>query len=346
MIRERHSWERVIDMENCKAAVLDEAKTNRCRKSGMSALMREKTDEFAKKVRERLADGFKPHPFIEFEIHEYGKTRHIQAPDIEDAMCHRAATRILEPLVYKRMVPRSYCPVEKRGGLKLARDLKRMIARCDESCRIHNKKHKQEWKTWILESDIYHYFESITFNVAMEAMLRIFDEGAVTNYLMSCLEMSDGLPIGAGYSSMIANAILIPLDWRIVRIREVRGYARYMDDTAVVVRSKKAAQMVHEEIEDELNKIGLTTEKKWKKYPSNHHAIEMGGWRINGKAIYPSTRIEKHIRRLLKGDVRKLSEDGRAALASLYGYVKNGESMALKKLWKEKNADRVFSKVG
>lgn len=296
MNRERHAWEMVLDYDNCFAAVLDEANTERCRRSGKSVEMREHTDELANEVRQRLGDGFVPHPFIEFDLLEYDKLRHIRAPDVADAMCHRAVTRILEPLVYRRMVPRSYCPVVGRGGLRLAKDLRRMIRRCDEVCRIHNKTHRQQWKTWILKSDIHKYFPSITKDVAMRAMLRIFDERAVTEYLDSCLSAADGLSIGAGYSSMVSNAILIPMDWKVIGHKDVRGYVRYMDDTAVVLRSKKAAASIHDLIECELNPLGLTTSHKWSKFPASHHAVEMGGWRVMHKGIYPSTRIEKHLR--------------------------------------------------
>ncbi len=344
MLRERHTWNKIIDIENCRQAVLEEAKTPRCLRKGISVELRGNTDRFANEVKERLADGFIPHPYVEFDICEYGKTRHIEAPDIQDAMCHRATSRIMEPLVYKRMVPTSYCPVEGRGGLKLARDLRRKIHRCDETCRIHNLKHRQPWRTWILKSDIYHYYPSITFNVAIEAMLKIFDEAEITNYLTASLQLRDGLPIGAGFSSMIANAILMQIDWLIVGNKNVRGYARYMDDMVAVLRSKKAAGDLHEEMEDALGQIGLTTANKWSKFPADHHAVEIGGWRISHKGIYPSGNVERHLRRMLRGKMDNLSHARKAALASLYGYVKNGDSLTLKRLWKDKNADSyVFS---
>ncbi len=342
MTRERHVWERVVSLENCRAAVLDEANTPRCRRSGLSAEMREDADRFALEARDRLAGGFAPQRPVEFDVFEYGKARHIQAPTVADAICHRAVTRVAEPLVYKRMVATSYCPVPGRGGLKLARDLRRMIRRVDEQCRIHNKGHAQKWRTWVLKSDIRKFFPSVTFDVAMEALGRVFDDGALLGYFAACLDKGGGLPIGAGYSAMVANAVLVPLDWAVASRKDVFGYVRYMDDTCAVTRSKKAAAGVHEEIEDVLSQIGLTTAHKWAKYPAAHHATEMGGWRISRDGIYPSARVERHLRRLLRGDPRRLPEAGRLALASLYGYVKNGDSLTLKKLWRSKNASRVF----
>ena len=344
MIRERHVWERIVALDNCRAAVLDEANTPRCRRRGLSEEMREDTDRFALEARERLANGFAPQKPVEFDIFEYGKTRHIEATTVADAICHRAVTLVAEPLVYKRMVATSYCPVPGRGGLKLAKDLRRMIRRVDEQCRIHNKAHRQKWQTWILKSDIYHYFPSITFDVAMAAMERVFNDGQFLGYIAACLDKDGGLPIGAGFSAMVANAILIPMDWAIASRKDVRGYVRYMDDTCVVTRSKKVAASVHEEMEDILGQIGLTTARKWSKYPAAHHATEIGGWRVTHDGIYPSTRVERHLRRLLAGDPARLSDAGKAALASLYGYVKNGDSLSLKQLWRTKNADRVFLK--
>lgn len=344
MIRERHVWERVTTLDNCRAAVLDEANTPRCRRTGLSEEMRGDTDRFALAARERLLDGFAPNPPVAFDVFEYGKARHIEAPTVGDAICHRAVALVAEPMVYRRMVATSYCPVPGRGGLKLARDLRRMIRRVDEQCRIHNKAHRQRWRTWILKSDIRQFFPSVSFEVAMEAMERVFADGRLLGYLAACLDKRGGLPIGAGFSAMVANAVLVPMDWAIAGRKDVRGYVRYMDDTAVVVRSKRAAQSVHEEMEDELARVGLTTAHKWAKYPAAHHATQMGGWRVTHEGIYPSARVERHLRRLLAGDPARLSDSGRAALASLYGYVKNGDSLSLKQLWRKKNADRVFLK--
>ena len=344
MRRERHVWERVTTLDNCREAVLEEARAPRCRRRGLSEEMRANPDPLAEAARERLLDGFAPQPPVEFDLFEYGKARHIEAPTLADAICHRAATRVMEPLVYRRMVPTSFCPVPGRGGLRLARTLRRMIRRTDETCRVHNKAHRQKWQTWILKSDIRQFFPSVTFDAAMEAMERVFADGDALGYLAASIDKRGGLPIGAGFSAMVANAVLIPMDWAVAGRDDVRGYVRYMDDTAVVVRSKKAAASVHEEMEDELARVGLTTAHKWAKYPAAHHATQMGGWRVTRDDIYPSARVERHLRRLLAGDPARLSDSGRAALASLYGYVKNGDSLSLKQLWRTKNADRVFLK--
>jgi len=308
--------------------------------------MRGEVEMFAMRARNRLIEGFVPQPLIVFDTYEGGKLRHIEAPTVEDAICHRAAMRILEPIAYKRMVPKSYCPVLGRGGLKMARDLQRMIKRCEETCRIHNKTHRQKWKTWILKSDIRKFFPSITHEVAMNALGRIFAEREVLTYFEASLGYRDGVPIGAGYSALVANAVLMQMDWEIISRKDVFGYVRYMDDTAVVCRSKKAAAEIHEAMENELAQIGLTTRDKWSKFPASHHAVEMGGWRVYKKGIYPSSRVERHLLKLLGGGIDRLSVKGCRALASLYGYVKNGDSMTLKNLWRRKHADRVFCKVG
>lgn len=41
-----------------------------------------------------------------------------------------------------------------------------------------------------------------------------------------------------------------------------------------------------------------------------------------------------------------LSNNRNNALASLYGYVKHGESMSLKRLWMKRKAWRIFAEIG
>ena len=157
--------------------------------------------------------------------------------------------------------------------------------------------------------------------------------------------LRDGLPIGAGYSAMIANAVLTPLDWEIVGVDGVTGYARHLDNAAVVAKSKKTLAEVRAVVEDWNAQHGLTAHE-WAKFPSDHHAIEAGGWRIDSTQIIPGEKVTKHIRRLLARGVDGLTTREKLTLASLYGYVKHGESCALQDMWDAARASRVFRTIG
>lgn len=347
MRREWDVWNKILDRENCKKAVLKESDTARCARTGFSAELRKNVSSWTDYVVQRIGDGLKLGEFVEFDVMECGKLRHVRCYTPEDAMCVRACVQVMEPRAYARMSPRSYCPVVGRGGLKLALDFRRSLKRVDNRCRIFNKYHPNatKWRPWIGQFDERHYYDSITYNLAHDAMERIFGEPEVLAIVEVFLNHRDGLPIGAGYSSMIANSILAPLDWEIIGTKGVFGYARHLDNAVYVTKSKKVATDVQLLVEDWNSMHGLTAHE-WAKFPSGHHAVERGGWRIDKNRILPSTNVTLHLEKLLSVDVESLSHRQMLALASLYGYVKHGESMSLKRLWASRKANRVFKLIG
>ena len=348
MTREWHVWEPIISLENCRKAVLCEACTPRCGRNGFAADLREHDTQWANYVRDRIGDGLRLGAFEEFDVWESGKLRHVRCYHPKDAMCVRACVQVMEPLAYKRMTPRSYCPVPGRGGLKLARDFRRSLRHTENRCRVWNKYHpnaKTQWRTWIEMFDEQHFYDSLTYNVMHDTMFRIFGEPEIHAIIEEFLGFRDGLPIGAGYSSMVANMVLAPLDWEIIRTPGVFGYARHLDNAALITKSKKAATDVRHLVEDWNAQRGLVAHE-WAKFPAGHHAVERGGWRIDADRILPSTNVTRHIERLLSREIEKLSHEEHLALASLWGYVKHGESESLKRLWRERKAWRVFKLVG
>lgn len=348
MRREWHIWEKILAIENCREAVRREALTKRSKRSGFSEVLRDDLDGWARYVRERLGDGLQLGDFLEFDTVEHGKLRHVRCYEPKDAMCVRAAVLQMEPCVYRRMTPRSYCPVPGRGGLRLAKDLRRAIAKTENLCRAWNAHHpnaQTKWRAWIETFDEQKFYDSLTFNVMWDPLERIFGDPEVLNLCQVFLGQRDTLPIGAGYSAMVANAVLSPLDWEIVGVDGVTGYARHLDNAAVVAKSKKVLAEVRAVVEDWNAQHGLTAHE-WAKFPSDHHAIEAGGWRIDSTRIIPGEKVTKHIRRLLAWGVDGLTTREKLTLASLYGYVKHGESRALQEMWDAARASRVFRAVG
>ena len=348
MTREWHVWEKILTDENCRRAVLREACTPRCRRNGRSEELRGNIDRWTEYVRQRIGDGLRLGPFNEFPVVEAGKRRYVRCYAIEDAMCVRAAVQQMEVVAYRRVSPRSYCPIPGRGGLKLAIDLRRMLKKLSNTCRIHNKyksNGRTPWKAWVGEWDERSYYDSISNSLAKETLYRVFGEPEILNLCEVFVGQRDGIPIGAGYSAMIANLILAPLDWQIIERKGVYGYARHLDNSTYITRSKAIAGDVRKMVEDWNAERGLRTHG-WAKYPAGHHAIERGGWRIDEMRILPSERVTRHIIKLLSRPVDELSQEETLALASLYGYVKHGESLSLKLLWRERHASRIFKKIG
>ena len=347
MKRARRVWERIVTMDACRKAVRDISHTKRVLRHGRGEEMRENCERYAKEAYEKLWDGFTLAPFSTFTLKENGKERLIEAPTTEDAVAIRVITNGCEPIVYSRQIENSYCPIPGRGSVLMARRIQDDLRRVVASCRRHNaaKSRKTPWHCWCLKNDIRKYFQSITFGLVMRTMDAIFDDGRLMGQFAAFLRFRDGLPIGAGFSAMFANAVHAPLDRIVSARRDVYGYHRYMDDTANVLRSKSAAASVHEAMEEWYAERGLTSAHKWSKFRIEDKPLVMGGWRIRPSGIVPSQNVTRHVVRLLSGDPSTLSMDGKLALASLYGYVRNGDSKTLKELWSRKRADVVFSQI-
>lgn len=346
MLRERRVFER-ITMAECRKAVFDISHTKRVLRHGRGVEMRANCDRYAKEAYEKLWDGFQLSPFTTFTLNEYDKERLIEAPITEDAIPIRVVTNICEPLVYSRQVENSYCPIPGRGSLMMARRIQDDLRRVVKECKQHNsaKARKTPWHCWGEKTDIRHYFQNITFNLAMDSMEAVIADGRMIGTFASFMRFRDGLPIGAGFSAMIANAVHAPLDRIVASYKECYGAHRYMDDTAGVYRSKDAAHTGHEIKEEWYQAHGLTSAHKWSVFRIEDKPLVMGGWRIRPSSIVPSQRVTRHILRLLRGDPSTLSMDGKLALASLYGYVKNGDSLTLKQAWAKKHADVIFGQI-
>lgn len=334
-------------MEACRKAVHDISHTKRVIRHGRGEEMRENCEKYAKEAYEKLWDGFQLSPFTTFTLNECGKERLIEAPTTEDAIPIRVITNICEPIIYARQVENSYCPIPGRGSLLMARRIQDDLRRVVKMCKEHNaaKTRKTPWHCWCEKTDIRKYFQTISFALAMESMEAVFADGRLLGQIASFLQFRDGLPIGAGFSAMIANAVHAPLDRITVARKDSYGAHRYMDDTAGVYRSKRAAHDAHDEKEDWYQQHGLTSAHKWSVFRIEDKPLVMGGWRIRPSGIIPSQRVTRHILRLLRDDPATLSMDGKLALASLYGYVKNGDSITLKNLWQKKHADVIFKLI-
>lgn len=168
---------------------------------------------------------------------------------------------------------------------------------------------------------------------------------ALRNLIEVFLGHRDGLPIGAGYSAMIANMVLAPLDRIIESHKGYLGYGRNLDNGTFITKSKAAAHDMRRIIEDWCAKRGLSTHE-WALFPVGHHAVERGGWRIEDGRILAGAKVTQHILRIMRKPWNELGESQMLALASLYGYIKHGGGMSLKDRWKRGGYGRIFKAIG
>ena len=348
----RHIFDTIVSDDNILDAINDEYTgcTGR-RKKRVSYMMEEdRIDSVVKEIRERLlSKQLQLGLPVVFDKVENCKMRHIGAPNVDDAILIRAIVRVVEPMIYAKMTRHSYCPVAGRGGLLLARELERKLSELHYVNEIWHKNHPKckKRKVYALKIDIKKFFPSISHDVAMKALRNVFGTRG-DDRVLGLLDRLIGvhLEIGAGFSAMAANSVLIPIDRELEGRHDVLGYFRYMDDILMLFRSKAKARSVRELTEKLLNKLGLTMAHKWSLFDSEMRPIVMGGFKIRRTGIHPSSHVCKGLNRQLAKGAKigfdKLSEHECRSLASRYGWIKNSDSFTYKEKWRKSNADIVF----
>ena len=350
----KHVMPIIVSDDNILGAMHDEY-TGCCgrRKRRVEAMLDEDcVMDVVAEIRERLLSyDFALHPPVVFDRIENDKLRHIVAPDVEDAILIRAITRVMEPLVYAKMTRHSYCPIPGRGGLLLARDVRRKLRKLQHANEVWLMEHPgaRPRTIYALKGDVFHFFHSVAHAVGIDAVRRVCGSrgDARVIWLLDRM-MGDHLDIGAGYSAMIANAVLMPVDEEMESYIGVLAYYRYMDDVLLLFRSKDKAHAARRKMEEVLNRYGLTMANKWQVFDTETRPIVMGGFKIRRTGIHPSSHVCQGInRQLLKGiriGFENLTPHECRSLASRYGWIKNSDAFNYKTKWRKYNADIVFKR--
>jgi hypothetical protein len=186
-------------------------------------------------VAERLRQGLGPvGRFTEFTIHD-PKERLICAPCFEDRVLHHAVLNVCGPILERYQIYDSY-------ACRLGKGQFAAIERACSYARHHD---------WFLKLDVRKYFESIPRAILWERLTRFFREEAVLELWWQLIDswrpgQVRGMPIGALTSQHLANFYLAELDHEAKEVWGVRGYVRYMDDSAWWFPSAAAAREIRE----------------------------------------------------------------------------------------------------
>lgn len=204
-------------------------------------------------------DKYKPDKFVEFDVNERGKTRHIKSPSIRDRVIQRAiCDYILEPTLYPKLVYDNGASVKGKGV-----DFTRK--RLDKHLREYYREYGNEG--YILVGDFGQFFESIPHDKLIEALRKHISDERVMNLLeMIICSFSDdgkGLGIGSQISQICGIFYPTPLDNYITCVKGCKFYARHMDDFYVISNDKKFLKDLLIEIEKIVSeKLKMNLNKK------------------------------------------------------------------------------------
>lgn len=208
-------------------------------------------------TRRALLNGtYKSRGFIEFDLYDRGKMRHIRSIHISErvvqrTLCDKAVNPCLKPsFIYDNGAS------TQNKGITFA--LNRLTCHLQR----HYRKHGNEG--YVLLFDFSDYFAKAQhWPVRMELERRIHDERtrALAN---ECLDNFG--PIGYGLGSQISQtaALMLPnrLDHFIKEQLQIKGYARYMDDGYLIHPSKAYLQKCLASMKEICDSLGIILNTK------------------------------------------------------------------------------------
>lgn len=210
--------------------------------------------------------GFKSRGFIEFNICERGKMRHIKSVDIRERVVQRCfCDYYLLPLLSKNLIYDNGASLKNKGVSFTLNRLK-----------IHLQKYYKKYNNndgWIVLFDFSNYFGNINHEKLYSIVDPLFKDEKCKKLYHHLIDVFGEIGLGLGSQVSQISAIAFPnkIDQFFVNSFLVESYARYMDDGYIICHTKEDAKKCVEillQLTKELDiKINL---KKIKIYKLNH----------------------------------------------------------------------------
>ena len=173
--------------------------------------------------------GYKPKRLVRFTLNERGKTRHIEAPHIDDRQIQKCLTKkVLLPLYAPRMIYDNGASIEGKGLLFAQNQL-------DGAIRRHVKRYGLSGH--IILADFSGFFPNADRNVVKRRHLEIKDRRlrAILDAVTDAGSGDKGLPLGVEPSQAEMVALPSPLDAYMSCQTRCSGFGHYMDDYHMLI---------------------------------------------------------------------------------------------------------------
>lgn len=248
MKRIGYIYEKIVSVENCRAAILNASNGKRDRRQ--VKLILADLDYYANDLSQRLMelDFLTPYNTRMISDGLSGKMRELQIPSYYPDQCsHHAIVQILKPIIEKSSYYWSCANIPQRGIDRACKGVERATVR--------DLKHAK----YCVKLDIHKFYPSIPHD-RLKSRLRekIKDEKALQIIFKVIDSHSPGIPIGNYTSPWFAELFLQPLDWFIKQQLGVRHYVRYADDMVLIDSNKRNLRKVLYAIKEYVEGLGMT----------------------------------------------------------------------------------------
>lgn len=270
---------------------------------------------------------YKIDPYQIFKLHE-PKEREIVATRIKDRQFQRSlCDNVLYPEVVKHFVYDN-CACQRGKGVDFA--MNRL------NCHLQRHFRKHGLNGWVLQCDIRHFFAETPHAVAKEAIARRVKCPEAVEHAYDIIDSFGGgcgIGLGSQVSQITQLAVLDDLDHFIKERLRIKGYIRYMDDFLLLHSDKDYLGRCLIEIKAQLEKIGLSLNRKTQVYPIRQGVVFLK-WHFylndTGKVIRRMNRnsINKERRKLRK--LKILLDEGRITRRDVYNNYQSWRANALR----------------
>lgn len=261
-LRRACSLEAIASPENLWIASL-KARRGKSRRPDVEAWWRHRESAILRLSRDLISGGWTPGAYRFFEIHQ-PKRRWIAAAPFEDRVVHHALCRLLQPVLERRFLARSFsCQLGK--GTTAAR----------QCCQDLTNRYR-----YVLKCDVSKFFHQIDHQILLEKLAReVPCPGAMDlcakilasfrtvgnpppslfpgDDWVDAAERPRGLPIGNLTSQLWGNFYLDEMDHRIAEGERCGSYLRYTDDFLLFGDDKTRLWKLDAAVREELTRLRL-----------------------------------------------------------------------------------------
>ncbi len=273
-----------------------------------------KKEEYLKWLYEQLKSGNYRHGGYRIFYLTKPKRRKVQVSRYIDRIVHRwVVDNFLKEYFIKNFIYHSYACIEGKGMHNAVLAVQKAMKHCNRT-----------WgEYYMLKMDVAKYFQSIDRQILMGILDKKIKDPKLLD-LINKIVYSDneekGLPIGNYTSQTFANIYLNEIDKYIKYELRCKYYFRYMDDSLIIVKTKKEAAETLEKIKkflDEKLKLSLNSKTQIIK---SKQGVNFCGYKINENRLKIRDRGKRNLKDKIK-TLEKRIKDGEMSSTEAYKHI-------------------------
>lgn len=292
-----------------------------------------------------MSEKYRTKGFIEFDVFERGKKRHIKSVTIGERVVQRClCDYALVPMVGRTFIYDNGASMQNKGYTFA-------INRICQHLREHYRKHGTEG--YILLFDFSKFFDRVSHKVVKAILHREFTDKRLIAILEHFIDAFGdvGMGLGSQISQVLALASANRLDHYIKERAGIRGYGRYMDDGYLIHHSKEHLQKCMKALKILCKRLDIKLNEKKTQIVKLSHGFT---WLKVRFFLLPSGRIVRKIYRRSvtkqRSKIKKFKEligSGKMTMMDAYSSWQSWKAYALNfNAWHTiKNMEKLFSEL-